>query len=286
MLNVLCFYLRSGIVRYFLPTTLAVELEARLLSKQLGGTAKPPHSTAARMAIGTQNLPDQRAAEEDRLRAKWSDPVAAAAAGAPQARVRPHSAERRCGAVWSPHSCGMHTQCTVALSGQTTHCTCTAALTTCRGSYLSTHSRTTHHSPRTTHHSPLTTHHSPLTTHHSPLTALCRPPPPTCTRSSPGRTRPCRASSMSSSSTRPPSRFVTHHTNMDPTATWALHPHPNPNSHPYLPVGLPLPQRQGPQDDLLRDRYQPKGAHLRARVRRVVEQGPCSAWSTLLTTYF
>ena len=82
-------------------------------------------------------------------------------------------------------------------------------------------------------------------------------------------------------------RHCSHHANMGPTATWAaLHPHPNPNSHPYLPVGLPLPQRQGPQDDLLRDRYQPKGAHLRARVRRVVEQGPCSAWSTPLTTYF
>ena len=35
---------------------------------------------------------DQRAAEEDRLRAKWSDPAAAAAAGAPKVRV-PGSAD-------------------------------------------------------------------------------------------------------------------------------------------------------------------------------------------------
>ena len=52
--------------------------------KQLGGQPNhhtpPPHRTTARMAV------DQRAAEEDRLRAKWSDPVAAAAAGA---QVRP-----------------------------------------------------------------------------------------------------------------------------------------------------------------------------------------------------
>ena len=38
---------------------------------------------------------DQRAAEEERLRAKWSDPKVLAAAGGPQVRLRP---TRRCGA--------------------------------------------------------------------------------------------------------------------------------------------------------------------------------------------
>ena len=35
---------------------------------------------------------DQRAAEEERLRAKWSDPKVLAAAGGPQVRLRPHGA--------------------------------------------------------------------------------------------------------------------------------------------------------------------------------------------------
>jgi len=38
---------------------------------------------------------DQRAAEEERLRAKWSDPKVLAAAGGQQVRLRP---TRRCGA--------------------------------------------------------------------------------------------------------------------------------------------------------------------------------------------
>ena len=51
--------------------------------------AGPRHRKGAGMAV------DHRAAEEERLRAKWSDPKVVAAAGGQQVRLRP---TRRCGA--------------------------------------------------------------------------------------------------------------------------------------------------------------------------------------------